>query len=45
MWHSWEGGETCTGLWWECPRERGHLKDQGVDGIRMDITEIDWGGG
>jgi hypothetical protein len=32
MWHAWERGETCTGYWWESPRERGHLKDQGVDG-------------
>jgi hypothetical protein len=27
-----ERGETCTGFWWESPRERGSLKDQGVDG-------------
>jgi hypothetical protein len=32
----WEGhmerGETCTGFWWERPKEKDHLKDQGVDG-------------
>jgi hypothetical protein len=26
-----EGG-SCTGFWWESPRERGHLKDHGIDG-------------
>jgi hypothetical protein len=32
MWHAWERGETCTGFWWESPKENDHLKDQGVDG-------------
>jgi hypothetical protein len=32
MWHVRERGEKCTGFWWESPKERGHLKDQGVDG-------------
>jgi hypothetical protein len=31
MWHAWEKGETCTGFCWESPKEKGHLKDQGVD--------------
>jgi hypothetical protein len=22
----------CTGFWWETPKQRGHLKEQGVDG-------------
>jgi hypothetical protein len=22
MWHAWERGETCTGFWWESPREK-----------------------
>jgi hypothetical protein len=39
-WHAWGRGETCTGFWWESPRERRHLKDQGVDGIKMDLMEI-----
>jgi hypothetical protein len=34
MWHAWETGETCTGFWWEIPKEKDHLKDQGVDGGR-----------
>jgi hypothetical protein len=33
MWHAWERGETCTGFWWEIPKEKDHLKDQGVDGM------------
>jgi hypothetical protein len=24
--------ETCTWFWWESPKGKGHLKDQGVDG-------------
>jgi alpha-glucosidase (family GH31 glycosyl hydrolase) len=45
MWHAWERGETCTGFWWESPKEKDHFKDQGVDGIKMDLREIGWGGG
>jgi hypothetical protein len=33
MWHAWERGETCAGFWWESPKEKDHLKDQGVDGM------------
>jgi hypothetical protein len=39
-------GEKCTGLWWDGPKERDHLEDQGVDGedgIGMDVMEIGWG--
>jgi hypothetical protein len=32
MWHAWERGETCTGFWWESPKEKYHLEHQGVDG-------------
>jgi hypothetical protein len=31
MWHAWERGETCTGFRWEDPKEKDHLKDQGID--------------
>jgi hypothetical protein len=24
-------GETCTGFWWERPKEKDHSKDQGAD--------------
>jgi alpha-glucosidase (family GH31 glycosyl hydrolase) len=27
-------------IWWKSQKERDHLKDQGVDGIRMDLREI-----
>jgi hypothetical protein len=44
MWHAWERGETCTVFWWESPKEKDHLKDQGVDGrIKMDLRETGWG--
>jgi hypothetical protein len=43
MWHAWERGETCTGFWWESPKEKDHLEDQGIDGIKMGLGEI--GGG
>jgi alpha-glucosidase (family GH31 glycosyl hydrolase) len=33
----------CTRFWWESQKERDNLKDQGVDGIRMDLREIGWG--
>jgi hypothetical protein len=39
MWHAWERGETRTGVWWESQKERGHLKDQGVDG-RIGLERI-----
>jgi hypothetical protein len=44
-WHVARMGEErmCTGFWWKSQKERDHLKDQGVDGIRMDPREIDWG--
>jgi hypothetical protein len=32
MWHAWEWGETCTGFWWESPKEKDHFEDKGVDG-------------
>jgi alpha-glucosidase (family GH31 glycosyl hydrolase) len=37
------GRGMCTGFWWESQKERDHLEDQGIDGIRMDLREIDWG--
>jgi hypothetical protein len=32
MWHAWEREETCTAFWWESPKEKDQLNDQGVDG-------------
>jgi hypothetical protein len=32
MWHAWERAETYSGFWWESPKKKDHLKDQGVDG-------------
>jgi len=31
MWHTWETGGVCTGLWGDT-RERDHLEDLGIDG-------------
>jgi hypothetical protein len=39
MWHTLDRGETCTGFWWESPKEKDQLKDQGVDG-RMGLEWI-----
>jgi hypothetical protein len=36
MWHAWERGEKCTGVWWDSPKEIDHLKDEGIDG-RMEL--------
>jgi alpha-glucosidase (family GH31 glycosyl hydrolase) len=33
----------CAGFWWESPWERGYLKDQGVDEIKMDLRELGCG--
>jgi alpha-glucosidase (family GH31 glycosyl hydrolase) len=43
MWHTWERRGMCTGFWWEQQKERDHLEDQGIDGIRMDLMETGWG--
>jgi hypothetical protein len=32
MWHAWDSREKCTRFLWECPKERDHSEDQGVDG-------------
>jgi hypothetical protein len=33
-------GRNVYRVWWESPKEKDHLKDQGVDGIKMDLREI-----
>jgi hypothetical protein len=39
-------GETYRGFWWESPKEKDHLKDQGVDGrMGSKWTLGDWLGG
>jgi hypothetical protein len=32
MWHAWERGETFKGFWWESPKKKDYLEDQGIDG-------------
>jgi hypothetical protein len=41
MWHAWERTEKCTKFWWESPKERDHLEDEGVDG-RMGLEWMLW---
>jgi hypothetical protein len=48
MWHAWERREKCTRFWWESPRERDHLEDQGVGGkmgSEWILGRLAWGGG
>jgi hypothetical protein len=48
MWHAWERRENCTRFWWESPKERDHLEDQGVGGkmgSEWILERLDWGGG
>jgi hypothetical protein len=50
MWHAWEKREKCTRFWWESPKERDHLEDQGVGGkmgsewilVRLALGGVDW---
>jgi hypothetical protein len=30
MWYTWERREKCTRFWWESPKVKDHLEDQGV---------------
>jgi hypothetical protein len=43
MRHAWERRDKCTRFWWESPKERDKLEDQGVGGIRMNLREIGLG--
>jgi hypothetical protein len=48
MWHACERREKCTRFWWESPKERDHLEDQGVGGkIESEwiLGRLAWGGG
>jgi hypothetical protein len=50
MWHAWERRGKCTRFWWESPKERDHLEDQGVGGKmgserilgRLAWGSVDW---
>jgi hypothetical protein len=44
MWHAWERREKCTRFWWESPKERDHLEDQGVGGKMESEWILAWGG-
>jgi alpha-glucosidase (family GH31 glycosyl hydrolase) len=33
----------CARFWWEILKERDHLEDRGIDGIRMDLRDIGLG--
>jgi hypothetical protein len=48
MWHARERRENCTRFWWESPKERDCLEDQGVDarmGSEWILGRLAWGGG
>jgi hypothetical protein len=48
MWHAWERRERCTRFWWESPKERDHLEDQGVGekmGSEWILGRLAWGCG
>jgi hypothetical protein len=46
IWHAWEREEACTGFWWESPKEKDHLKDQGIDGMMGSKWTLErWVGG
>jgi hypothetical protein len=32
MWNAWERRENCRMFWWESPKERNYLEDQGIGG-------------
>jgi hypothetical protein len=48
MWYAWERREKCTRFWWESPKDRDHVEDQGVGG-KMGSEwmwgRLAWGGG
>jgi hypothetical protein len=47
MWHAWERREMCTGFWWESPKKKDLLKDQGVDrrmGSKWTLVRLVGGG-
>jgi hypothetical protein len=40
MWRAWERREKCKRFWCESQKEKDHSEDLGIDGIRIDLTEI-----
>jgi hypothetical protein len=32
MWHAWDRKKNCTRFWWQSPKVRDHLEDQGIGG-------------
>jgi hypothetical protein len=47
MWHARDRREKRTRFWWESPKERDHLEDQGVGekmGSQWILGRLAWGG-
>jgi hypothetical protein len=47
MGQAWERREKCARFWWESPKERQHLEDQGVGGkmgSEWVLERLAWGG-
>jgi hypothetical protein len=40
MWHECDRRDNCTGFYWVSLKQRDHLNDRGVDGIKMNTGKL-----